>query len=249
MTSSISSTMSERRAALVAGFGYLAIFFLAIFANFFVRSGLVDPDDVAVTYANIAESEGLFRAGMLAFLAVFVLDVAIAWALYLLFRRQRPEMSLLTAWFRLVYTVLLGVALIFFFLVLEFVGGRSSLDAFDLAQREAQVGLLLDAFNFAWLIGLVAFGIHVVLLGYLVLSTRVAPRALGIVLVVAGVAYILDTTANALLAGYDDYANAFLAMVAIPAVIAELWFTFWLLLKGGTAPTQVADRRVHSSLA
>lgn len=249
MTSSITSTVSERRAALIAGSGYLVLFFLAIFANFFVRSGLVDPDDAAVTYANIAESEGLFRAGMVAFLVVFVLDVAIAWALYLLFRRERPEMSLLAAWFRLVYTVLLGVAVIFFFLALEFINGRSNLDAFDLAQREAQVSLLLDAFNFAWLIGLVAFGIHVILLGYLVLSTRVAPRALGIVLVVAGGAYIVDTTANALLAGYDDYANAFLVMVAVPAVIAELWFTFWLLLKGGKAPTRTADRSPQSSLA
>lgn len=233
MPSSNSPTISDRRAALIAGFGYLAIFFLAIFANFFVRTGLIDPDDAAATYVNITDSEGLFRAGLVAFLAVFVLDVAIAWALYLLFRRQRPEMSLLTAWFRLVYTVLLGVALIFFFLVLEFVRGQPSMEAFDLAQREAQVSLLLDAFNFSWLIGLVAFGIHVILLGYLVLSTRVAPRALGILLVIAGSAYIVDTTANALLAGYDDYADAFLAMVAIPAVIAELWFTFWLLLKGG----------------
>ena len=239
MPTSVSSNISERRAALIAGFGYLAIFFLAIFANFFVRTGLVDPDDVSATYANISDSEGLFRAGLVAFLAVFVLDVAIAWALYLLFRRQRPEMSLLAAWFRLVYTVLLGVALIFFFLVLEFVNGVSGIEAFDLAQREAQVSLLLDAFNFSWLIGLVAFGIHVILLGYLVLSTRVAPRLLGIVLVIAGSAYIVDTTANALMAGYDDYANAFLAMVAIPAVIAELWFTFWLLLKAGkpAAPT------------
>lgn len=240
MSSSISSNVTERRAALIAGSGYLALFFLAIFANFFVRTGLIDPDDVTATYANISDSEGLFRAGLVAFLVVFVLDVAIAWALYLLFRRQRPEMSLLTAWFRLVYTVMLGVALIFFFVVLEFVSGSSSIEAFDLAQREVQVSLLLDAFNFSWLIGLVAFGIHVILLGYLVLSTRVAPRALGVVLVIAGGAYIVDTMANALLASYDEYANAFLAMVALPAVIAELWFTFWLLLKAGKPAGEAA---------
>jgi hypothetical protein len=245
------SRITERRAALLAGSGYLVLFFLAIFANFFVRSGLVDPDSVSVTYANITDSEGLFRAGMVAFLAVFVIDVGIAWALYLLFRRQRPEVSLLTAWLRLVYTVMLGVALVFLFLVVDFVSGQSSLEAFDLPQREAQVGLLLDAFNYAWLIGLVAFGVHVILLGYLTASTRAAPRALSVLLVVAGSAYIVDTLANALLPSYDDYASLFLAIVAIPAVIAELWFTFWLLFKGGTGgtPESVGAGARQSSLA
>ncbi len=249
MQTSATPRISERSAALVAGASYLVLFFLAIFANFFVRSGLVDPDSVSVTYANITDSEGLFRAGIVAFLVVFVLDVGIAWALYILFRRQRPEMSLLTAWLRLAYTVMLGVALIFFLLVVDFVSGQPSLETFDLAQREAQVGLLLDAFNYAWLIGLAAFGVHVILLGYLVLSTRAAPRALGIVLVVAGTAYIVDTVANALVPSYDDYAGLFLAMVAIPAVIAELWFTFWLLLKAGKASEAVAGAELQSSLA
>lgn len=56
---------------------------------------------------------------------------------------------------------------------------------------------------------------------------------LGIVMVIAGVAYILDTVAHGMLGTYDDYANVFLAIVAIPSVIGELWFTFWLLLRGG----------------
>ena len=247
-----SVVVSERRAALIAGAGYVVIFLLAIFANFTVMTGLVDPDSSAQSYANIAESETLFRVGIVSFLVVFALDVAIAWALYIVFRRHRRDVSLVTAWFRLIYTAFLGVALIFLLLVLQVVNRADDGAAFTTEQTHAQTGLLLDAFTYAWLIGLFCFGLHVVLLGYLVLSTRVAPRALGVILVVAGAAYMVDTLANVLLADYDSYANLFLVVVAVPSVIAEMWFALWLLARGGTKAPPVEesdDRDVQSALA
>lgn len=224
---------TPRRAALVAGAGYLMIFALAIFANFVVRNGLVDPDDARATLDNIAGSETLFRLGLVAFLAVFVVDVAVAWALYVLFKAVSQELSLLAAWFRLVYTAFLGVGLVFFFVVLSLVSGADHLAAFDRGELASHVTLSLDAFNYAWLIGLVAFGIHLALLGYLVLASRAAPRALGVLLLVAGAAYVVDTLANALLSGYADHADLFLVMVAVPSVVAEMGLTVWLLARAG----------------
>ncbi len=224
---------SPRTAARIAGVGYLIIFVLAIFANFIVREGLIDPDNAAATFANIADSELLFRVGIVGFLAIFIVDIVIAWALYVLFKNVGKELSLLTAWFRLVYTVFLGVALIFFFVVLDLVSGAGYLSAFGPGQLDAQVMLLLSAFNYAWLIGLAGFGIHLMLLGYLMLSSGTAPRVLGILLAIAGAAYVFDTAANALVSSYSDYETVFLLIVAIPSVIAELWFAMWLLMRGG----------------
>ena len=224
---------SPRTAARVAGIGYLIIFVLAIFANFIVREGLIDPDNAAATFANIADSEFLFRAGIVSFLAVFVVDIVIAWALYVLFKSVNKEVSLLTAWFRLAYTVFLGVALVFFFVVLDLVSGAGYLSAIDPGQLDAQVMLLLNAFNYAWLIGLAGFGIHLMLLGYLMLALGTAPRALGVLLAVAGAAYVFDTVANALLSNYAEYETVFLLIVAVPSVVAELWFAVWLLMRGG----------------
>jgi hypothetical protein len=225
--------VTPRRAALVAGAGYVMIFFLAIFGNFIVIEGLVESGDAAATAQNIMESEGMFRAGLVAFTVVFVLDVVIAWALFVLFRSVSSDMSLLTAWFRLVYTVFLGVALIFFFVALQFLSGADYLSAFDGGQIDAHVLLAIDAFDYAWLIGLVCFGVHLILLGYLVASSSWTTRILGYVLMVAGAAYIVDTLARALIADYADVENMFLAIVAIPSVIGELWFTLWLLFRGG----------------
>lgn len=233
MTSPVAE-LTPRRAALIAGAGYLAIFVLAIFANFVVIGGLVESGNAAATAENIMESEGLFRAGIVAFTFVFVIDVVVAWALYVLFRNLNRDLSLLAAWFRLVYTVLLGVALIFFFVALQLLSGADYLAAFGAGQVDAHALLAVDAFNYAWLVGLVCFGVHLILLGYLVGASGWASRVLGYVLMVAGVAYIIDTLARAVLADYADVEGIFLAIVAVPSVIGELWFTVWLLRKGGT---------------
>jgi len=232
MTSGITE-LQPRTAAKIAGVGYLLIFVLAIFANFFVREGLIDATDVSATFSNIAESEFLFRAGIAGFLAVFIIDVVIAWALFVLFKAVSKQLSLLTAWFRLVYTVFLGVALIFFLLVVQLVSGAGYLAAFDQGQLDAQATLLLDAFNYAWLIGLAGFGFHLMLLGYLILASRIAPGTLGILLAVAGAAYVFDTLANILVSTYSEYETIFLLIVAVPSVVGELAFTVWLLARGG----------------
>jgi hypothetical protein len=231
--------LTPRRAALTAGVGYLAIFVLAVFANFVVLGGLVESGDAAATAENIVESEGLFRAGVVAFTIVFVVDVLVAWALYVLFRDLSRDLSLVTAWFRLVYTVFLGVALIFFFVALQLLSGDDYLGAFDAGQVDAHVLLAVDAFNYAWVIGLACFGVHLILLGYLVLASRWTVPALGSVLMAAGAAYIIDTLARAVISDYADVENLFLAIVALLSVIGEMWFTVWLLAKGGRT-TQLA---------
>jgi hypothetical protein len=226
--------LSPRSAARIAGIGYLLLFLLGIFANFFVRNGLVEPGDAMATFTNIADAEFLFRLGLVSFLVIFVVDVIVAWALYVLFKAVSKEWSRLAAWFRLVYTTFLGVALVFFFMVLQLVSGAGYLSAFEPGQLDAQAMLLLEAFNYAWLIGLACFGIHLMLIGSMMIASGVAPRALGVVLAIAGSAYVIDTLAKALLSNYADLETLFLVIVAVPAVIGELAFTVWLLTRRDT---------------
>jgi hypothetical protein len=44
---------------------------------------------------------------------------------------------------------------------------------------------------------------------------------LGVLLAVAGAAYVFDTLANALVSSYADHADVFLAIVAVPAATAS----------------------------
>ncbi|MFK7920158.1 MAG: DUF4386 domain-containing protein [Ilumatobacter sp.] len=229
------SDTSPRTAAVIAGAGYVVLFVLGVFANFFVREGLVVADDAQATATNIVGSEGLFRLGMVSFLIIFLVDVIVAWGLYIVFRRTHRDISLVAAWFRLVYTVFLGAALIYMFQALQLLSGSGVSEAIGSAEREAHALVALDMFNSAWLIGLAAFGLHLVVLGGLIVHTRSAPPALGWVLSVAGAAYVIDTVAHSVLGTYSDYESAFIVMVAVPAVIAEGWMGMWLLVRGGRA--------------
>ena len=149
-----------------------------------------------------------------------------------IFRTVGRDLSLVAAWSRLVYTAFLGVAVIFFFQGLQLLDG-TGLGAIPADERAAQALVAFETFNSTWLIGLLAFGLHLILTGAIILRSGIAPRGLAVVLVVAGLAYVIDTGAHTLLADYAEYADAFTAMVAVPAVLAEGWFGLWLLLRAG----------------
>ncbi len=78
--------ISRRAVALIAGIGLLVMAVLAPLAHFGVLQNLVVPADAAATVENITASEGLFRAGIAAFLIVIMLDMLLAWALYVLLK-------------------------------------------------------------------------------------------------------------------------------------------------------------------
>ena len=100
---------------------------------------------------------------------------------------------------------------------------------------------MFAAFDFAWYVGLIAFGVHLVLLGALIIRSRIAPRIVGVILAVAGSAYAVDTLVHVLVADYAAIADVMLAIVAIPSIVAELTFTVWLLLAGRRSSSVTAE--------
>jgi len=215
------SLRTTRLAALTAAVSYAAVFALAVFANFFVRIGLIDPDSPASTMAAIRDQEGLFRLGLAAFSIIFILDIAIAWGLYVVLKPAGQAVSLHAAWFRIAYSVMLAVATVFLSLGMEVALQPSGLDA--------EVGmLLLNAFTVTWSIGLIAFGVHLMLVGVIMYRSRLAPRVLGLALAASGLAYIADSVLQISLVNYAAISSVMMTIVAILSVVSELAVTVWL---------------------
>jgi hypothetical protein len=128
-----------RQAALIAGFGLLVMAATSPFAEFYVFPRLIIRDDVEQTARNILAHQGLYVAGVLAYLINFVGDVVVAWALYVLLRPVNAAVSLLTAWFRLVYTVIAVVALLNLVNALRLLNTPDYLTAFGPAPLHAQM--------------------------------------------------------------------------------------------------------------
>lgn len=184
---------ADRNTALVAGVGLLVLAALAAFAKVFALDGLVTAGDPARTAADISASPTLFRSGIVSLFAVVALDVVVAWALYRVFAPVDRQVSLLAAWLRLAYAAVFLVAAGLLLEVPRLLDGAGYTAVFPAEQRQAQALARIEAFDDVWMAALVLFGLHLLVLGYLAHRSRFVPRAVGVLLAVAGAGYVVDS--------------------------------------------------------
>lgn len=216
--------------ARVAGIGYLLIIVAGVFGEFVVRSRLLVAGDPAATAAGIAAAETLFRAGLAAELVMVTCDVIVAHALYMLFRPVSAPLALLAAFFRLAHAATVGVNLLNGYLPLIFLGEAAGA-ALGSGTTHALAFVALEAHAIGYTIGLLFFGAHCLVLAALALRAGFVPRALAGLLGIAGAAYLFDCFARTLVAGYAAYEPVLTLVVFVPAFVAELAFTAWLLVR------------------
>ena len=219
-------TASLRAASIVAGIALLVLAVLAAFANFVVVEGLVTPGDADRTARDIAASEGLFRWGVASLFVVVVLDIIVAAALLQVFTPVSRTISMLAAWFRLAYA---GV----FLVAISQLAG-----VLPLSDDASQALSHIEAFGNIWNASLILFGVHLALLGYLVYRSGFAPKPIGILLVVAGLGYLVDSLGTILVPDYSVSVSQF-------TFVGEVVLIFWLLIKGRRV---VVSRRLQGSI-
>jgi hypothetical protein len=227
--------ISLRQAAIIAGIGLLVMAILAPFAEFSVRQSLIVPGDATTTANNIMANESLFRIAVCVYLIVAILDVVVAWGLYVFLKPVNKSLSLLAAWFRVVYAAILAIVLLNFVIALQLLSGADYLTVFETDQVYAQAMLFLNAFSDGWNIGLVIFGLHLLILGYLVFKLPgYMPKILGVLLIIASLGYLIDSFGKLLVPNYN-------ANIAMFTFIGEVLLVFWLFIKGVRIPDQLKE--------
>jgi hypothetical protein len=215
--------MTLRQAALVAGFAYLLN--PVSYAEFTVFPKLVIAGNIEQTAQNIAAHGELFLVAIFCYFLSFLGDVIIAWSLYVLLAPVNRSLSLLMAWFQLVYAAIAFVGVVNLMGVYHLLTETNYLTAFGPGPLHAQVMLSLHSFRYTWQMALVLFGIHLVLLGYLIFRSGYIPRILGILLIINGLGWVIDSLGPYLL----PHANLGFTFVTF---FAELFFMLWLLIRG-----------------
>jgi Domain of unknown function (DUF4386) len=167
-----------RTPAVVAGVGILLISILAGLANFGAVEALVTVGDATKAAQDIVASEGSFRLAIAAFVLVAVLDALVAWGLYAFFKPVSPEVALLAGWLRLAYAAVFAVAVSHLAGALHLLGDADYLRTFTPDQLRTQALLKITDFHDLWTVGLVLFGAHLLLVGYLIYRSGFAPRLL-----------------------------------------------------------------------
>ena len=125
-------------------------------------------------------------------------------------------------------TIIHGINLLNYFFVLLLLGGGDLLSAFRTDQLQALAYVFLEAHSYGFTIGIAFLSLHVFVLGYLMLKSGYFPRILGILFLVAGFGYLIDSFGLLLVTSYKTTPD----FVALPIAIAEIAFPLWLLFKG-----------------
>ena len=172
-----------------------------------------------------ATAQKLFAAAILCYLITLLLDVIIAWALYLLLTPVNRSVSLLTAWFRLVYTAIALFSLLNLTTVYRLLHTPVYATSFGSGPLHAQVLLLLNSYRYDWSFSLILFGVHLGLLGWLIYRSGYIPKIIGFLLVFDEVFWIINPLQPYL------YPNAPLGFL-FPLSFVELILPLWLVIRG-----------------
>jgi hypothetical protein len=207
------NTRSLRTASLIAGLGLALIVVLALVGNFVAIQPLISPGDPAKTAQDILNSEALFRLGIACLVLTAVLDMIVAGALLVLFEPVNRGVSMMAALFRVAYAAVFLVAIIQLAVALRLLGDPT------------QAMRAIDTYNTIWLVGLIFFGIHLGLIGYLAYRSGYMAKVFGILLVVAGIGYLVDGFGTVLVPDYSINIAQF-------TFVGEAALMFWLLIKG-----------------
>jgi len=208
------TNISLRTAAIIAGVGLLLMAILSPIAYLNTFQSLVKFNDAALTAQNILNSMGAFRTAILLLFIVVLLDVLVAWALYIVLKPANKNLSALAAWLRVIYAGIFIFAISKLYVALQVV-----------ATDGDQAMSFLKAFQSIWDMGLILFGFSLLALGYLAFKSGYVPKWLGVFLVLAAVGYIVDGFGKTLSSDYN-------LNIAQFTFVGEVLLIFWLLWRG-----------------
>jgi hypothetical protein len=229
-----SAAASARQLSRIGGGLYLFIIVAGLFAEAYVRERLIVPNDAAATAGNIQAQQFLFRLGVVADLSTFVCAVPLAVILYSLLRSVNRNVALLMLALNIVQDAIGGLNALNTYSSLQLASGAEYLRAFSPEQLHTLVLLSLKHQSVGFAVALVFFGCSCIALGYLIYHSRRLPRILGMLMAVAGVCYLINSSALLL---SPPLAALLFPPILYPAFVGELSLALWLAVRGVATPT------------
>ncbi len=229
----------RQKSARIAGLLYLLLAVTGVFSLIYVPSTLFVFGDATATADNIMSSELLFRTGILSGLISNVIFVFLVLALYRLLKDISHKQAII-----MVTLVVISVATSFAntfnqIAALIVLSSADILSGFEKPQLDAAAYVFLRLHSQGIEIIQIFWGLWLFPFGLLVYKSGFIPKILGVLLFIAGFAYVLSTFTFLVL---PQYTAAISTLVTILEV-GELPIIFWLLIVG--AKTQSEERPIR----
>jgi hypothetical protein len=193
-----------------------------------VSSQIIVKDDAITTAQNILAKEFIFRTSIINDILSNTIWVFLALALYRLFKQINERQSKL-----LVALVIVQIPAVFimeaFNITSLMIFKGEILKTFQLSQRQDLAMLFLKINDYCTLTLEMFWGLWLVPFGLLVYKSGFIPRIFGILLIIAGIAYMNDSFVSLLFPSYRAFVNQ---PTLLFVAIGEISITLWLLIKG-----------------
>lgn len=233
---------STRRQARWAGFLYLLVALIAPIGVIVVPHQLFHGNAAEMASA-IKASEWLLRMGIASELVSQIVQVFLVLALYRLFKPVQEAYAK-----QMLVLGLLPIPIVFVNVMNELAAlvlltGTGFLSVFPTPQLEALADLFVRLHGQGLAVASVFWGLWLLPFGMLVIRSDFIPRILGLLLLVAGTAYLVDSFAKLALTQYADMVSK----VALPLQACELAIILWLLIVGTKPSDRLAKARYESN--
>jgi len=219
---------SLKKTARTAGLLYLVTCIPAPFILIYVPNTLVVRGNATATASRILASEWMLRLAIAGELIIAVAFLFVVLALYrLLVGVDKPLASLMVTLFALSIPIsclnaLNNIA------ALILVRGAAFLSVFTKPQLDALAMVFLRLHSNGLLVAQVFWGLWLLPFGILVYRSAFIPRILGVLLIVNGFAYPIQSFTSFLLPQYADI----ISRITLPVLFGEAAIILWLLIRG-----------------
>ncbi len=219
---------STKKAARVAGLLYLLTCIPAPFSLIYVPRTLIVRGNATATANKILASESMFRLGIAGELITAIAFIFVVLALYRLLQGvNRRRASLMVTLFVIsipisCLNVLNNVA------ALILVRGADFLSVFTKPQLDALAMVFLRLHGNGLVVAQIFWGLWLFPFGVLVYRSGFLPRILGVLLIINGFAYPIQSFTAFLVPQYEDVVYR----ITFPALLGEAAIMLWLLIRG-----------------
>lgn len=209
--------------ARLTGIWYLLLAISGVLGFLIFHSQIFVDDNPQKTLTNLIELESTSRIRLLLELVIIASQALSAVWFYKLFIEIKPWAAFAIGSWGLMNSAAIMVSAISMGTAIEVANFATP----TFQEKVILIQLLSNIISNAWVVGGLFFGLWLIPMGYVVITSKRMPIWLGRTLIIGGIGYILSTFFNCI-----GFSHSLLDLLTIPATIGEFWMIGYLLIYG-----------------
>jgi hypothetical protein len=211
------------KTARIAGFWYLLLAIFGMLGFMVFHSQIYLSSDPEKTLTNLIEQESLSRVRLLFELLIVLSQALAALWFYKLFKGISDWQAWAVGIWGSINAVVIMLSAIAMAGAIQIAG--SEVQTFE--DKVLLIDLLGQLIKHSWNVGGLFFGLWLIPMGHIIVTSKRMPLWLGRTLILGGIGYILST-----LISYMGFQHSLLNVLTIPATVGEFWMIGYLLIYG-----------------